>query len=208
MRVIVLEGVNGAGKSTVAARVQNALRAARLQCLSVDPAGYGAIGELLRKRFVPQGIEFNANLEAVLFAALRMEGGLRILEAARSEPLITVLLERWSLALAAYGTTDGARGELVSELRGMLDSTLAVDVTILLNVDGVVASERIGGNGSMNRFELGGPQYLGEVARWYCHFATQEPDTAIVDASGDVAATFDQVRGVLTATWGELKDIL
>jgi dTMP kinase len=207
MRVIALEGVNTAGKSSVGALLQNALQNAGRPCLLADPAGFGPIGKLLRERIVQPTFEANADLDAVLFTALRAEGAQKILEAVQSQPSVTVVLERWSLALSAYGAADGARHQLVSELRTALSGALTVDMTVLLDISGEVAFSRITGTTYHNRFELRGPRYLDDVARWYRHFAGQEDGTEVIDASGSVSATFQRLRAVLATKWTECEGI-
>lgn len=204
MKVIALEGINGAGKSSVGALLRRTLLTEGRPCLLGDPAAFGPTGQLLRKRIVRPSVEANPDIDAVLFAALRAEGARGILEAVKSEPATTVVLERWSLALAAYGAADGAPTELVSELRAMLNRTLKVDLTVLLDLDGRLAFERIGTIADPNKFEAKGPAYFEKVAGWYRQIAAREEgNTVIVGASGDLPSTFQRVLEVVTSRWSD-----
>jgi dTMP kinase len=207
MRVIVLEGVNAAGKSLVGRVIRNAIQALGLQCLVVDPAGFGRIGTLLRERIVDPSFHHNPDLDAVLFAALRAEGAEYILQSVGTASAITVVLERWSLALAAYGTADGARPRLVSELRAVLHTLLAVDMTILLNVSGEIAFERLARTEKQNRFEMRGKEYLDAVAQSYCMLAQQEQGTKVIDASANLASVCEQLRTALVSSWPEFENV-
>ena len=93
MKLIVFEGVNAAGKTAIAARMKNALMAAGRSCLSIDPAGFGQIGKMIRKNIVHPDIKSTPNFDTMLFAALRIEGTARILEVVQANPSVTILLE-------------------------------------------------------------------------------------------------------------------
>jgi len=207
MRVIVLEGVNTAGKSSIGLLVKEALLAVGSVCVLVDPAGFGPAGKLLRNLIVQTDFIANPNLDAILFTALRAEGVQKILESAQLDPSTIVLLERYSLALASYGAADGAGPKLISELRTFLQSILKVDATILLDIDGEVAFQRVTRTGNRNRFELRGQRYLDDVARWYRHFAREQDQTEIIDASSDIVTTCEKLRAALASRWTEFQDI-
>lgn len=195
MKVIALEGVNCCGKSSVGALIVQALSAPDHPSVLIDPAGFGPIGRVLRGRIVDPSFQASADLDALLFGALRAEGAQMLKDANCSEAgaSSTIVLERWALALSAYGAADLARPQLIEELRRVLHSILEVDLTLLLDVPGELAMRRMVRIGNHNRFELRGAQYLEEVAHWYRHFARREDRTHIIDASGDLKRTFDQV---------------
>jgi thymidylate kinase len=197
MKIFVLEGVNAAGKSLAGTLMRNAMHELGLQCLVVDPAAFGPIGKLLRERIVDPSFGHNADLDSVLFAALRAEGAEHILQTLRSASCAVLVLERWSLALAAYGAVDGTRPQLISELRAVLDGLLEVDFTFLLNIDGETACRRLATTEKRNRFEMRGEEYLGSVAQAYRNAAQQDKRVSMIDASATPAQVCFQLRTVL-----------
>jgi len=199
MKIVAIEGVNGAGKSAAGAFVQRALQASGQPCLVADPAGFGLVGQLLRRHVVHSSFEQNPDLDAIVFAAMRTEGAREIMRAIAAAPSTVVLLERWSLALAAYGAADGARRQLIGELRAVLKSALTVDMTVLLDLNGPLAAVRLANDGEHNRFELRGSVYLDDVARLYRYFAGQEARTEIIDASGVQTSTGERLLAIVNA---------
>jgi dTMP kinase len=197
MRVIVLEGVNAAGKSLVGKLIKNAVQELERQCLVVDPAAFGPIGKLLRDRIVDPSFRENSELDAVLFAALRAEGAEHILQSVQTDASITLVLERWSLAIAAYGAADGTRPQLVTELRLVLNALLVVDHTFVLDVSGAAAIERLERTVKKNRFELRGKEYLNSVAQAYRTIAQREQRTTVIDASVSPSSVCEQLRQTL-----------
>lgn len=207
MRIFVLEGINAAGKSLAAKTIRNAIHQLGAQCLVVDPAAYGPVGQLLRERIVDPSFRDNANLDAVLFAALRAEGAEQILSELGSSASITLVLERWSLALAAYGKADGARPQLVSELRATLNSLLSVDFTFLLDLNGSAALARLAKLSRRNRFELRGEPYLECVAEAYREAARHDSRVNVIDAQGSPAEVCEQIRIALCTAYSEFSGL-
>jgi dTMP kinase len=210
MRTVVIEGVNGAGKSSVARRLQTAMESIGRGCLVADPAAYGEPGRTLRQQLMRPSPHHSPDLDAVLFSALRAEGARRIIDAAGSARVpggTLIVLERWSSALRAYGVVDHARPELISELEAVLVGVLSVDVTVLLDVSGETAWSRIAGAPDPNRFESRGRLYLEDVASAYRRFSGLGKGMAVVDASGSEADTFGGVTRAMSALAPELTEL-
>jgi dTMP kinase len=207
MRIFVLEGINAAGKTLAGKVIKNAIHQLGAQCLVVDPAAYGPIGKLLRERIVDPNFRENADLDAVLFSALRAEGAQHILSDLACDSSVNIVLERWSLALAAYGRADGTRPQLVSELRAVLNSLLPVDLTFLLDIHGSTALERLASNPKKNRFELRGAEYLESVSQAYRELASVEANTFIIDALASPIQVCEQMRAVLSAVYPQFGDL-
>jgi dTMP kinase len=197
MRIIALEGINTAGKSSIGSLIREACLRKGLDCVQVDTLGFGPIGKTVRELVVNPVEEFHPNLDAMLFASLRTEGAETLLRSISSPSSTTVVLERWSLALAAFGATDGADPHLLKELRRMLSETLEVNLTILLDITGKVAMERIQKKPERNRFEERGEEYLERLAASYRDIAKREANTTIVDSSGELRRTFALVRTIV-----------
>ncbi|MEY2485632.1 MAG: dTMP kinase [Verrucomicrobiota bacterium] len=197
MPIIVLEGINGAGKSTAGNCICEALGKEGKSCVLIDAAGYGRIGRLLRRQIVLPEVQSTPDFDAMLFSTLRVEGALRIPQILQKEPATIILLERWSLALGAYGAADGARPGLVSELRAVLDGALTIDATILMDVSGKIAFKRIESEAGENRFESKGPEFLERVAEAHRKLALSMVGVVVVDAAGTIDATFNRVLATL-----------
>ena len=188
-------------------QIQTAVQELGFQCLSIDPAASGPIGKLLRDRIVDPEFVHNPELDTVLFAGLRAEGAQHILQAIKKHPSVILVLERWSLALAAYGVVDSTSSQLIQELRRVLDALLPIDITLVFDLGGEIAYKRIGSVGKKNRFELRGAEYLSSVARAYREFGEREARTSIIDASASQEEVGEQIQTVLASHIPEFREL-
>jgi dTMP kinase len=176
--LITVEGLDGAGKSTLVAGLAGALDAVVLR----EPGGV-ELAERIRALVADPALHVDARAEALLFAAARAQ-----LVAEKLRPLLdsgaTVLLDRFVDSSLAY--QGGGRGLGVSEIRALNafgTGGLAPDRTLLLRIDPALGLGRIAGR-EADRLEGAGPAFFEAVARTYDELAAAEPERFVVlDAS-------------------------
>jgi dTMP kinase len=178
--LVALEGGEGAGKSTQAARL-----AERLDAVLTHEPGGTALGEAVRRLLLdPGGAALDPRTEALLFAADRADHVARVIAPALAEGR-SVVSDRYvesSLAYQAFG-----RGLPLDEVRAL--STFATggrsaDVVVVLDVDPVVGATRRGR--PPDRMEAEGAAFHERVRAGFAALAAAEPHRiAVVDASGD-----------------------
>ena len=204
MRVVALEGVNGAGKSTTAAGLRDLITSAGYSCLVTDPAAFGVLGCAFREKLVEPTVVHHAGFDTVIFAALRAEGARSLLAALQTDPVDVVVLERWVLALEAYGLTADASPELIDELVIVLNSILTCDTTVLIDVPGRTSCERAPSFAYQNRFERKGVGYAERIAEQHRE-AARRSAALIVDGTSPVSSIVRNVFNYLSRSWPELS---
>jgi dTMP kinase len=170
-RLITVEGLDGAGKTTLVAGLADALGATALR----EPGGV-AVAESIRE--IVKGAECDARAEALLFAAARAQ---LVAEALRPrlEAGETVLLDRFvDSSLAYQGGGRGLGVEAVREINVFGTGGLAPDRTLYLRIDPATGLGRVGGRGDADRFEE--LALLRRVAATYDWLAETEPDRFVV----------------------------
>jgi thymidylate kinase len=166
--IICLEGINGCGKSTLAAAIAERWRAVG--------AGTPVLADLIRStsfgRQVRTAImstsDLDVDAESLAFVSARLHGVSQLEGRGRRD---LIIFERWSGAVVAYGTAVAASPDLLDTLEGLLASALAVDFTYLVDVPGAVAARRLSEQTDTNRFETSGPEYLERVRQEYLKWA-------------------------------------
>jgi dTMP kinase len=181
--LITVEGIDGAGKSTLVAGLADALRD-RDPVVLREPGGV-ELSERLRGLVKDPALTVGARAEALVYAAARaqlVEQGLRpLLDAGR-----WVLLDRFvDSSLAYQGGGRGLGVEAVRELNAFATGGLLPDRTLLLRVDPEVGLARVGGRlEGFDRLEREQLSFWSAVAEAYDALALSEPGRwVVVDAA-------------------------
>jgi dTMP kinase len=175
-RLITIEGLDGAGKSTLAARLAEVLtgRGVRVELLR-EPGGV-RLSEMIRELVKDPSLKVEPRAEALLYAAARAE-----LVHERVAPLLEtgafVLLDRFVDSSLAY---QGAGRELgVAEVRAInlfATGNLTPDRTLLLRISPSTGRARQGArNTEPDRLERESERFFETIAAAYEQLATDEP---------------------------------
>lgn len=199
---VTLEGVDGAGKSTQARLLAEALGPETL--LLREPGGT-AVGERLRELLKDGSLELSPRSELLLFCAARAELVERVIKPALAAGR-DVVCDRFTDSTVAYqGAARGLAPDLVASLNAAAVDGCMPERTVLLRVDVASAAERAEGRSggeerASDRFEREGAAFQRTIAEAFDRIAAAEPGrVAVVDAAGSV----EEVHGrVLEAVGG------
>ena len=200
--LITIEGIDGAGKTTLAAALADALRArGRTVELLREPGGV-ELSERIRALVKDPDLAVDPRAEALLYAAARAQ-----LVAARVRPLLdagtTVLLDRFVDSSLAY--QGAARGLGIDEVRAINDfgtGGLVPDRTLLLRVDPAAGRARQADRGEApDRLEQEGDAFFGAIARAYDELAAAAPHRfSVLDATQPPDAVLASALAALNET--------
>jgi len=171
--LITVEGLDGAGKTTLAAGLAEALPHA---VLLREPGGVAA-SERVRALVKDPALKIGARAEALLYAAARAQlVEERLLPELQEGRL--VLLDRFVDSSLAY---QGAGRELgiaaVAAINAFGTGALTPDLTLLLRIDPAAGRARQAGRGeAADRLELADDAFFGRIAAAYDGLAAAEPE--------------------------------
>jgi dTMP kinase len=197
--LITIEGIDGAGKTTLAASLlpQLAARAPRVELLR-EPGGVEA-SERIRALVKDRTLTLAPRAEALLYAAARAQ-----LVDERVRPLLddgaVVLLDRFVDSTLAYqGAGRGLGVPEMGALNELATGGLAPDRTLLLRVDPQLGRERLRERGEpADRLEREDPDFYARIAAAYDELAREEPGRIrVLDASLSPAEVLDQALAAL-----------
>jgi dTMP kinase len=185
-RFITLEGIEGAGKTTVAERLAQAIRARGITVHATREPGGTKVAERIRSVVLDRGDEhISATAETLL-----MFGARQIHVDNLIRPALTrgewVLCDRFTDATHAYqGGGRGVDRQLIDRLALAVHGDLQPDCTILLDVPVRIGLERMQARrGAVDRFEIESAQFFDRVRTRYLELAHAQPDRfRIVDAT-------------------------
>jgi len=141
-RFIVLEGIDGSGTTTQAARLAASLRAAGHPVVSTREPSDGPLGVVLRQALTRRLVGLSDRALALLFAADRLDHLASVVEPALAEGKV-VVSDRYVLSSLAY---QGMRLPL-SWVETLNAAARPADLTLYLDVDPRTAARRRQGRG-------------------------------------------------------------
>jgi dTMP kinase len=202
-RLITIEGLDGAGKTTLAVELEAELTSRGVDVRLLREPGGVQVAERVRELVKDPGLEIGSRAEALLYAAARAQ----LVEEA-VEPLLRagtwVLLDRFvdsSLAYQGGGRQLGV--EQVREINRFATGGLEPDRTLLLIVDPQLGRSRLHARAEpVDRLEAEQDEFFERIEATYQELAAQDGGRVRkIDACGPP----DQVR---QAALTELSDLL
>jgi dTMP kinase len=200
--LITIEGIDGAGKTTLAATLQMALAAQHIDVVLLREPGGVRVAELIRELVTDPALEIDPRAEALLYAASRAQ-----LVAERISPALAagqwVLLDRFVDSSLAY---QGAGRELgvdaVAAINGFATGDVQADRTLLLTLD-VETSRARRGNRAADRLEQEDDAFFERIADGYLAIAKAEPERVrVLDGSVAPNVLLDAALDALSDLWG------
>jgi dTMP kinase len=201
-RLITVEGLDGAGKTTLVAGLTRELAARGRELLVLREPGGVELSERIRELVKDPGLNVDPRAEALLYAAARAQ-----LVAEQLVPLLDagrwVLLDRFVDSSLAYQGAGRALGiEEIRALNAFATGGLTPDRTLLLRIDPAVGRARIADR-EADRLEQAGEAFFDAVAGAYDALAAAEPERfTVIEADRPpeqvVAAALDALEPLLS----------
>lgn len=202
-RFITLEGGEGAGKSTQARRLAQALRDAGHRVLETREPGGAPGAEVLRTLLLHGTVEFVPQAQTLLHFAARAEHLARTIRPALAAGS-WVVCDRFSDSTMAYqGYGHGVERAQIAALATMLGT--APDLTLVLDVSAAVAAQRLAGRGrAADRYEALDAAFHERVRQGFRDIAANASARCVViDADPDPDAVHAAVMAAVRARWAE-----
>ena len=195
-RYLALEGIEGAGKSTVAARLVDLISAEGHSVVTVREPGGTAAGERIRSILLTEDAYVAPWTEALLFAAARAQLAAEVVGPALADGS-WVISDRSVYSSLAY--QGGGRGLGIGTVRSLNEPGLNgvwPELVVLLRLDASIGLSR---QEDPDRIGAEGVEFQARVAVAFDEISSREPDRFIVV---DAALPFDDV---LADVWREVK---
>ena len=191
-RLVTLEGIDGAGKSTHLDAVERWVRGRGVEVVRTREPGGTPLAEALRELLLQRPMD--ALTEALLVFAARRDHLQRTIEPALARGAV-VVCDRYTDATFAY--QGGGRGVSLPFLRALeaeVQAGLAPDLTLWFDADATVAATRRARARAADRFEAEDLAFFERVRQAYADRAMAEPDRIV---RIDAAASVDDVRAAV-----------
>jgi len=195
---IVLEGVEGAGKSTQAALLSAWLDAGGLRHVLAREPGGTPVGEAIRKIVLDKGdLTMPRETELFLILAARAAFVRGVVRPALERGEV-VVADRFDLSTFAYqGYGRGLDLPEVRRANALATGGLRPDLTLVLDLPVAEGLRRKGGAAVGDRIEREGESFLTRVREGYLALAQDEPGARLLDASGSPEKLQGEMRRML-----------
>jgi dTMP kinase len=193
---VTFEGIDGSGKTTQVALLQEALVAAGREVVATREPGGTALGEGIRE-LVLHGVDMTPWAEACLYAAARAELVTEVIVPALDAGAVVISDRYVDSSLAYQGTARGLGLDRVLELNLNAVSGLLPEKTFLLTVDAETAAQRVA-KSKLDRIEREGTEFMRRVDEAYRELAAIFAQRIVVlDGRKPPHALAIEVRGHL-----------
>lgn len=195
--LITVEGVEGSGKSTQCARLEQHLSGRGLQVVRTSEPDGTPLGLRVRALFEADGPTPTPLTQTFLFMAARQEHVTRVIAPALARGAV-VISDRYADATVAYqGYGQGMDVQTIRELNMLATGGVLPDLTLVLDLDPAAGMRRIRGRG-LDAFEKMDTAFHRRVREGYLEIARADKNRVVVlDADREPDALHaDVVRAV------------
>lgn len=209
-KFIVLEGVDGAGKSTQAYLLSKYLSAKKRRVLPVREPGGTELGERIREILLDPGEDkMTAQCEMLLYMASRAQLVGELIRPSLEDGYV-VVSERFLFSSVAYqGYAGGLPIENILRIGEFAVSGIEPDLTIILDIDPDAAMRRDKGPvivpeaGQYDRIEKKGVEFQKKVRAGFLELAGQHPDKIrVVDAARPPKTVHEDIARLVSGVIG------
>jgi len=179
--LVTIEGIEGAGKSTLVAALAEALRRRGVDPVVTREPGGTPLGERVRALFLDPETAIDPLAEALLMAASRAQLVRTVIRPALERGALVLCDRFWDASVAYQGYGRGLGPERVIEINRIATENLSPDLTLLLTLPEEEARQRMRGrNGELDRMELESEAFHRRVAAGYAALAKRFPERFVV----------------------------
>ncbi len=195
---ITLEGIEGAGKTTHLATIQNFLHERGIDSIVTCEPGATLLGRTIREWLLTPKRAISPRAElGLLFADRADHIDQIILPALQSGKW--VISDRFTDASLAYqGGGRGISQMLIRDLIRYVCGDLKPDLTLLLDIDVKKSIQRVAKRNEKDCFESEDSAFFERVQSVYRELARQEPQRwRVINTEPDMAVTQQKIRKIL-----------
>jgi len=179
-RFIVLEGVEGSGKSTQVRLLAGALARAGQEVVTTFEPGATEAGREIRQTLLGRPIALTPLAEMFLFCADRAQHVHELIRPALEAGKV-VISDRYELSTVVYQGYAGEVGvERAEQLNDLATGGLHPDVTVIMDLDPAAGLRRARASEAPDRMERKTLEFHQRVREGFLRWAERHPDASLV----------------------------
>ncbi|MBQ5429366.1 MAG: dTMP kinase [Neisseriaceae bacterium] len=195
---LVLDGIDGAGKSTHLAFIQEFLANERVETIYTREPGGTPLSERLRDILLNKNNTIHPDTETLLMFAARSQHLQQLIYPALNTGK-WVISDRFTDASYAYQS--GGRqmpDSRIATIENWVQGDFRPDMTIIFDVPVAVSQERVAKARQKDRFEQEDPEFFERVRQAYLRQAAKNPKRyAVIDSNQDKEMVQNHLQHIL-----------
>ena len=199
-KFIVVEGSEGAGKSTAISAMTDVLKKHAQEVTCTREPGGTPLAEALRtliKSAADEKVSPMTELMIMYAARVQLCENVIIPSLKNDQWLIS---DRFFYSTFAYQGGGRELGfEAIQPLHDLCLKGLKPGLVIYMDIDPIIGLERARGRGKLDRFELEQIDFFNRIRQAYLDMAEQNPEFVIIDASQSLEQVTQQVKNAVEA---------
>jgi len=198
-RLIVLEGIDGSGKSSQMQPLVDWLRGLGRSVVSCRDPGHTQVGDAIRQILLHrQDIPLGSTTEMLLYMAARAQLVGEVIAPALDRGQ-WVVSDRFLPANIVYqGHAGGLDPDLIRRVGEVATAGILPDLVLLLDIDPATAAARM--DRPLDRLENRGDDYRRRLCEGYLKEAAADPARyEIIDATADQTTVGERIRAAIAA---------
>jgi dTMP kinase len=210
--LIVLEGIEGVGKSTQLLHLRHLLERTATVTQVREPGGTPA-GDVIRRLLLDPASRLDGRTEALLFMASRAQLVADVIRPALERGEF-VLMDRFFLSTYAYQVAGrGLPEDDVRRANALATAGLVPDLTLLLDLPAGPALARAAMRSAQDRIERSGVEFYHRVRSAFVSFATLEwqqghPEAGqivLIDAGASESTVAERIAAAVKRRWPQTE---
>ena len=180
--LIVFEGIEGSGKTTLINYTSNYLRKKRIGFLKIREPGGNKNSEIIRKLILNKKSKFNAFTDLMLYFAARSENIEKVIKKNFKKKII--LMDRFTdstIAYQHYGM--GLNKNLIENINRNLLNNIKADLVFLNIINMNNLKRRLKLRRNKNRYDKFKINFYNKVQKGFLSIAKNKPSYVIVDSN-------------------------
>ena len=203
--LIAIEGIDGAGKSTLAQAVSAFLEENGFDILLTREPGHSALGKEIRELVQTQTMPISSRAEFLLFAADRAQHFTELIIPALQQNRLVISDRIADSSLAYQGYGRGLDTQILRTINAWAMESIVPHLTIFVRVPVPTALERCRKRPSLSVFEH--EQFLDKVAAGFEEIYQNRNDVVVVDGTNSPEFLTQQIYCAITQ-WIETNNLL
>ncbi|MFI3256269.1 MAG: dTMP kinase [Psittacicella sp.] len=199
-RLIVLEGLDGSGKTTAVKKIKEFLLSKGIKeedILIFREPGGTILGEKLRSIFKDPNINLDPLGELLILSASRNQ---LIFEKIKPAILVGkwVILDRFYWSTLAYqGARENISLDIIKNINSLVVGEFTPDIVLYLDIDPEIGLRRVKGYTQLDRVELSGLDFFKKARSIYLELTSSFKDAFKIDSSLDIERVYSQIEQAL-----------